>query len=71
MFRKNDICKKYFIKFAGAKTINDHDLPPEDAIDRLKAARIKYKDTAQTDPAGAVSGTDRISHGNRTNIHGC
>jgi serine/threonine-protein kinase len=38
--------KKYFIKFAGAKTINDHDLPPEDAIDRLKAAVPKYKEIA-------------------------
>jgi serine/threonine-protein kinase len=36
--------KKYFIKFAGAKTINDHDLPPEDAIDRLKIAGQKYKE---------------------------
>ncbi|MDR2942032.1 MAG: hypothetical protein LBV17_05535, partial [Treponema sp.] len=36
--------KKYFIKFAGAKTINDHDLPPEDAIDRLKIASQKYKE---------------------------
>jgi len=37
---------KYFIKFAGAKTINNHDLPPEDAIDRLRAASKKYKDLA-------------------------
>lgn len=36
--------KKYFIKFAGAKTINDHDLPSDDAIDRLKAAVPKYKE---------------------------
>ena len=34
--------EKYFVKFAGAKTINDHDLPPEDAVDRLKAAKLKY-----------------------------
>jgi serine/threonine-protein kinase len=38
--------KKYFIKFAGAKTINDQDLLPEDAIDRLKASVQKYKDMA-------------------------
>ena len=38
--------KKYFAKFAGAKTINDHDLPPEDAIDRLKASVQKYRDMA-------------------------
>jgi serine/threonine-protein kinase len=36
--------EKFFIKFAGAKTINDHDLPPEDAVDRLKAAKLKYKE---------------------------
>lgn len=36
--------KRYFIKFAGAKTINDHDLPVEDAIARLNAAVIKYKE---------------------------
>jgi len=36
--------KKYFIKFAGAKTINNHDLPPEDAIDRLKVAVPKYNE---------------------------
>ena len=38
--------KRYFAKFAGAKMINDHDLLPEDAIDRLKAAVQKYKDMA-------------------------
>ena len=38
--------EKYFIKFAGAKTINDHDLPPEDAVDRLKAAKLKYNEMA-------------------------
>ncbi|HEX2945623.1 MAG TPA: serine/threonine protein kinase [Clostridia bacterium] len=36
--------KRYFIKFAGAKTINDHDLPVEDAIARLKAAVTKYRE---------------------------
>ena len=36
--------KKYFVKFAGAKTINDHDLPVEDALARLKAAVPKYKE---------------------------
>ena len=35
---------KYFIKFAGVKTINNHDLPVSDAIARLKAAVIKYKE---------------------------
>jgi len=38
--------KKYFLKFAGAKTINNHDLPVEDAVARLKAAVPKYKDMA-------------------------
>lgn len=38
--------KKYFIKFAGVKTINDHDLLVEDAIARLKAAVPKYKECA-------------------------
>lgn len=38
--------EKYFVKFAGAKTINDHDLPPEDAVDRLKVATLKYKEMA-------------------------
>jgi serine/threonine protein kinase len=38
--------EKYFVKFAGAKTINDHDLPPEDAVDRLKVAKLKYKEMA-------------------------
>lgn len=38
--------KKYFVKFAGAKTINDHDLPVEDTIARLKAAVPKYKELA-------------------------
>jgi serine/threonine protein kinase len=36
--------KKYFMKFAGARTINDHDLPVEDAVARLRAAVPKYKD---------------------------
>ena len=38
--------KKYFAKFAGARMINDHDLSPEDAIARLKAAVPKYIDLA-------------------------
>jgi serine/threonine-protein kinase len=37
---------KYFIKFAGVKTINNYDLPVSDAIARLKAAVIKYKELA-------------------------
>lgn len=40
--------KKYFLKFAGAETINNYDLPPEDAIDRLKATIPKYKDLAHS-----------------------
>ncbi|MDF2989395.1 MAG: hypothetical protein K0R50_4905 [Eubacterium sp.] len=36
--------KRYFVKFAGAKMINDHDLPVEDAISRLKAAVPKYEE---------------------------
>ena len=35
---------KYFIKFAGVRTINNHDLPVSDAIARLKAAVPKYED---------------------------
>ena len=38
--------KKYFIKFAGAQTINYHNLPASDAVDRLKAAAQKYRDLA-------------------------
>ena len=37
---------KYFIKFAGVKTVNNYDLPVSDAIARLKAAVIKYKEMA-------------------------
>jgi len=37
---------KYFIKFAGAETINNYNLPISDAIDRLKAAVIKYRELA-------------------------
>lgn len=37
---------KYFIKFAGAETINNNGLPVSDAIARLKAAVPKYKDLA-------------------------
>lgn len=36
--------KRYFVKLAGARTINDHDLPVEDAIARLRAAVPKYQD---------------------------
>jgi serine/threonine-protein kinase len=36
--------KRYFVKFAGVKMINDHDLPVEDAISRLKAAVPKYEE---------------------------
>lgn len=35
---------KYFIKFAGVRTINNYDLPVSDAIARLRAAVPKYKD---------------------------
>ncbi|MDD4797400.1 MAG: serine/threonine protein kinase [Eubacteriales bacterium] len=35
---------RYFIKFAGAETINNHGLPVSDAVARLKAAVPKYKD---------------------------
>lgn len=37
---------KYFIKFAGVRTINNFDLPVSDAIARLKAAVPKYMDLA-------------------------
>lgn len=37
---------KYFIKFAGVRTINNYDLPVSDAVARLKAAVPKYKDLA-------------------------
>ena len=40
--------KKYFIKFAGVQTINNHDLPVSDAIERLKATVPKYKDLAHS-----------------------
>jgi len=42
-FGVTDGKKKYFIKFAGAKTVNYY-LPISDAIDRLKAALPKYQD---------------------------
>ena len=38
--------KKYFVKFAGAQTINYHNLPVSDAVERLKAAAQKYRDLA-------------------------
>ena len=38
--------RRYFVKFAGARTINDHDLSVEDAIARLKAAVPKYRELA-------------------------
>ena len=38
--------KKYFIKFAGVRTINNHDLPVSDAVARLKAAAPKYTELA-------------------------
>lgn len=36
--------RRYFVKFAGAETINNYDLPVGDAIARLKAAVPKYRD---------------------------
>ena len=39
--------RRYFVKFAGAETINNYDLPVGDAIARLKAAVPKYRDLAQ------------------------
>lgn len=50
--------KKYFVKFAGAKTINDHDLPVEDAVARLKAAVPKYKDMAHPSLISLVDSMD-------------
>lgn len=38
--------RRYFVKFAGAETINNYDLPVGDAIARLKAAVPKYRDLA-------------------------
>jgi serine/threonine-protein kinase len=38
--------EKYFVKFAGAQTINNHDLPVDDAVARLRAAVPKYRDMA-------------------------
>ncbi|MEN6315325.1 MAG: phosphotransferase [Clostridiaceae bacterium] len=38
--------RRYFIKFAGAETINNYNLPVGDAIARLKAAVPKYRDLA-------------------------
>ena len=38
--------KRYFVKFAGAQTINNHNLPVSDAVERLKAATQKYRDLA-------------------------
>lgn len=38
--------RRYFVKFAGAETINNYDLPVGDAIARLKAAIPKYRDLA-------------------------
>ena len=37
---------KYFIKYAGVRTINNYDLPVSDAIARSKAAVVKYEDLA-------------------------
>lgn len=38
--------KRYFVKFAGAETINNYSLPVGDAIAHLKAAVPKYRDLA-------------------------
>ena len=54
--------KRYFIKFAGAKTINDHDLPVEDAIARLKAAVAKYKELSHPSLIRLIK-AEKISNG--------
>ena len=43
-FGVEKVGKRYFLKFAGAKTVNDASQHVEDAITRLKYAAQKYKD---------------------------